>query len=68
MTVRKIGRPDRHDAKRREQRFAELLAEGATPRKAGREARVDPWRAFTLASKAEFWLQVAAARGQKPRI
>ena len=46
----KAGRPNRREALEREQRFAELLAAGETPRKAGREARIDPWRAFKLAS------------------
>lgn len=51
----RAGRPSRGDAREREQRFAELLAAGKPLRQAGREARIDGWRAAELVSTPAFW-------------
>ncbi|HXH88261.1 MAG TPA: hypothetical protein VNI55_06605 [Gaiellaceae bacterium] len=60
------GRPNRNETRRRELLFAELLAVGKTPRAAGREARIDPWRAFKLGTSAEFWKLVHDLRAERP--
>jgi hypothetical protein len=61
------GRPNRRESRQREDRFAELLAAGKTARAAGREARIDPWRAFGLATDPGFWAKVADYRKQLER-
>lgn len=63
---RRKGRPFQHESKKREERFIALLAEGESPREAGRESRIDPWRAFSLATdpatSLEFWRRVGEAK------